>query len=113
MTKLLLTIVLCILPCVTFAEDYSSDRMADTVNKAVRQKCQWDWPDDFKMQAYCVKQQLIAVLVLLAGKPQDIKQEQFLVIRKKCAVEWLDDFQMRAYCERMQFDGVRELDAGR
>jgi hypothetical protein len=75
----------------------------------IQEKCRSDWVDDFRMRAFCEKQQREAVQTLLSEKPQDIPQDQFILVRRKCIKDWPTDFRMRAFCERQQFSAIREL----
>jgi hypothetical protein len=75
----------------------------------IQEKCRSEWADDFRMQAFCLKQQRAAVITLSTGKPQDIPQDMFVTVRRKCTGEWPNDFRMRAFCEKQQFSAIREL----
>lgn len=81
----------------------------EDANDVIRKHCKTKWPDDFRMRAYCEQQQKEAVEKLKAGKPKDIRQEEYAVVQKKCAAKWPEDYRMRHYCEEQQFEGVREL----
>lgn len=76
----------------------------------IRRHCEREWPDDYNMRSYCVKQQREALAVLKQGRPHDILEEVFLGIRSKCAAEWPDDYNMRRYCEKQQIDSYRDLE---
>ncbi|MCK4307222.1 hypothetical protein KAW50_03230 [candidate division WOR-3 bacterium] len=77
--------------------------------RIIEKHCAREWPDDFRMRAYCEKQQREGLATLKLGKPNDISGKDFQVVRSKCAREWPDDFRMRAYCEKQQFEAIREL----
>jgi hypothetical protein len=77
--------------------------------QVLRQKCQREWQNDFRMQEYCQRQQREAIRALSRGKPQDIPEGQFAIVRNKCAGEWPDDYRMREYCERQQYEAIRKL----
>lgn len=79
------------------------------VDAVIKRKCLREWPTDFQMQAYCIRQQNDAVRALSRGKPADIAEGQFTIVRDGCASEWPTDFQMREYCERQQYDSIRSL----
>ena|SRR6266404_581961 len=85
-------------------EDEYSD-----VDAVIRHHCEQEWPDDFSMRAYCIKQQREAVAKLRLDGPPDVPEEVFRGIRLKCAAEWPDDYAMRAYCEGQQLAGYRKL----
>jgi hypothetical protein len=86
-------------PTPTFADE----------DQIIQRHCLKEWADDFRMRAYCERQQREATQTLAMGKPADISQEHFLSVRRRCAGEWPTDFRMRAYCEIKQITGVREL----
>jgi hypothetical protein len=58
-------------------------------------KCAKDWPDDFRMRAYCEEQQR-AGASNLSSRTMTTSDQQ--TIRSKCATDWPDDFRMRDYC---------------
>ena len=82
---------------------------AEGVDQTIREKCAREWPDDFRMRAYCEKRQREALPKLVS--PATPSSDEANVIRSKCAREWPDDFRMRAYCEEKQRDGLRALSA--
>ncbi len=87
-----------------FARRGGAQTDAETV---IRSKCIEEWPNDFRMQAYCEKKQYEALQKLQkapAASPQAAS-----IIREKCASEWPSDFRMRAYCEQKQVEALREL----
>jgi hypothetical protein len=77
----------------------------------LRLHCEREWPDDFNMRAYCMKQQREAVARLREGRPSNIPEDVFASVRAKCARAWPDDYSMRIYSEQQQFDAYRELNA--
>lgn len=91
---------------VVFAQDYND--FSDS-GEIIKNHCQKEWPDDFKMQAYCIKQQKNAVNVLEQGPPDDVPEGVFDKIRSKCDREWHGDYKMRAYCEKQQIEAWRAL----
>lgn len=78
----------------------------------IRKHCEREWPDDYTMRNYCLKQQREALAVLEHGRPDDIPEDVFTGVRKKCAGEWPEDYNMRRYCETQQFDSYREVEGG-
>ncbi|MDP3520678.1 MAG: hypothetical protein Q8S02_08655 [Hydrogenophaga sp.] len=70
-------------------------------------KCAMEWPDDFRMRAYCEKKQDEGLSTV--RRPVDAPPREAEIIRRKCAGEWPTDFRMRAYCERKQVEGLRQL----
>lgn len=78
--------------------------------QVIRRHCEREWPDDYTMRNYCLKQQREALAVLEQGRPDDIPEEVFAGIRSKCANEWPEDYNMRRYCEQQQFNSYRELE---
>lgn len=80
--------------------------------KIIRDHCQKQYGADFKMRAYCEKQQKQALAKLLEGKPRDIPSEVFEQIRNLCRDRYPTDLKMRAYCERQQFNALRDLQGG-
>ena len=69
--------------------------------------CAADWPGDFQMQAYCVRQQRAGHEELqdsLAVIPPELGPAV-----QRCEAEWGSDWQMQAYCLAQQQTGFAEL----
>jgi hypothetical protein len=86
----------------------SSDGTSDATAVAIiRQTCAKEWPDDFRMRAYCQDQQDKGLAALrqrsMTGSPEH------RTIRTKCAEEWPDDFRMRNYCEEKQLEALKVI----
>ncbi len=88
------------------------DVKADFVALA-KTHCRAEWPDDFQMQGYCLKQQAEGMLKLKAasdsiGKPLEKALE-------KCTEEWtkerVPDWQMIGHCAETQADAFRKLNS--
>ena len=60
--------------------------------QVIKRHCQHEWPSDYSMRSYCVKQQLDALATLRRGCPPEIATEVFASVREKCAREWPDDY---------------------
>ena len=75
----------------------------------IARHCEHEWPDDYSMRHYCVKQQRGAVEQLRSGRPSDIPEHVFVQIRRKCAHEWPEDYAMRQYSEEQQLTAYRRL----
>jgi hypothetical protein len=72
----------------------------------VRSHCAAEWPNDFRMRAYCEDQQNDA-LRRLQGRRMDSGDER--TIRATCASEWPGDYRMRDYCEEQQLNALRRF----
>lgn len=77
--------------------------------ETAKNKCNEEWPSDYRMQQHCFTKQSDGAKTLSKGSPQDVDSKAFRVIRGKCAEEWPRDFNMRAYCEQKQYDAYRAL----
>jgi len=86
------------------------DTKADYVQLA-RDFCGREWPDNFEMQVYCVKQQASGMLQFKTvsdelGKPIEKALE-------RCTEEWTKDrlpnFAMIGYCATRQAEAYRAL----
>ena len=82
---------------------------SDDAEAIIQMKCKREWPDDFQMQAHCMKQQRQALAELHRGNVRSVPEDIFDGIREKAAAEWPDDFQMRLHTEKQQFDAYQEL----
>lgn len=99
-----------ILIALALAQAAPFDMDADYVQLA-RQFCAKEWPDNFEMQSYCLKQQATGMLQFKAvsdelGKPIEKTLEH-------CTEEWtkdrLPDFAMIGHCATRQADAFRSL----
>lgn len=70
-------------------------------------KCATDWPNDFRMRAFCEKQQGNALQSL--GQPVNAAPREADTIRTKCERDWPNDFRMRAFCETQQTNALQSL----
>ena len=78
--------------------------------QVIKRYCEREWPNDYSMRSYCIKQQRDALATLKRGRPGDIPNDVFASVRDNCAREWPDDYSMRVYCEQQQFKAFRELE---
>jgi hypothetical protein len=77
--------------------------------ETIAHHCESQWPQDFRMRAYCEGQQREALHVLSLGNSSGVPKEDFDTLRRHCEVQWPGDFKMRAYCEEQQVKGIRLL----
>jgi hypothetical protein len=89
-------------PVNTTVEDFSN------VDKIIKAKAESEYPDDFSMQVYIIKEQKDAVKAL-QNLPQDIPKNIFEKIRQSAADQYPNDFSMRLYIEKEQIEAYREL----
>lgn len=82
---------------------------SDTANQMIEDHCKEQWPDDFRMRAYCEQQQRSALEQLSQDRPDDIPEDAFDQIRSMCSLQWPTDFAMRQYCEAEQLKAYRQL----
>ena len=82
-----------------------------SVPALMRQHCSAEWPDDFQMQDYCLKQQVEGMAQFKAasesvGRPLDRALE-------RCVSEWtkagVPNWQMIGYCSKQQAESYRKL----
>lgn len=69
-------------------------------------KCAADWPDDFKMRAYCQDTQRAAITAMSARSMTTADER---TIRAKCSKDWQDDYKMRDYCEVEQLKALARI----
>jgi tetratricopeptide (TPR) repeat protein len=72
--------------------------------QVIQQRCRGE-----NIVAYCEKKQRDAAQYLASGKgkPEDILEDQYVIVRKKCSNYWPTDFEGRAFCEDQQFRAIR------
>lgn len=99
-----------LLIALALAQSAPFDTKADYIELA-KQFCAKDWPDNFEMQGYCLKQQAKGMVQFKSvsddlGKPIEKALE-------KCVEEWtkdrLPDFSMIGYCATRQAEAYRSL----
>jgi len=114
-------------PCTGEAKQvvYGTDRplqdrpAASVALHAMSRRCEREWPNDFKMQEYCVKQQTAASIevskiwrTLAAGGNARLKAPF-----AQCTLDWADgdtwDYTMVLYCYRQQESGLQAMDRSR
>ena len=92
------------------AGDTSGDTVEPTDNadavSVIRASCTKDWPDDFRMRAYCQQQQDEGLAAL---RQRTMSTGDYRTIRAKCASDWPQDFRMRNYCEEQQLAALKAL----
>lgn len=76
-------------------------------DEVIRAKCRADWPNDYRMQGFCVGRQVEALRQLDAAI--DAPASDAATIRLKCASDWPDDFRMRVFCQQQQVQGLRKV----
>jgi len=82
-------------------------------DEVIARHCEREWPDNYNMRAYCIKQQKEAVANLKSATHPEIPIAVLQQIRRKCAREWPDDYNMRHYCEQQQLTAYRQMQNGR
>jgi hypothetical protein len=88
----------------------------------IREKCEKEWPDDYRMQAYCIKQQDEALGKFLGRNTAIYGTEKLKKLRTRCLAEWstpatrrdgsdrfIVDFRMANYCEEQQLKALASL----
>lgn len=80
--------------------------VADAAVSVIRETCAKEWPDDFRMRAYCQQQQDEGLAAL---QRRVMSTGDHRTIRVKCATEWPADFRMRNYCEEQQLQALSAL----
>lgn len=77
----------------------------------VRHSCSAEWPGDYRMQEYCIKQQNEAAAYMRPIISSAVGVEQQIV--RKCASEWSTpsgfNYRMVKYCYEQQMGAYRRL----
>lgn len=93
----------------TVQAQQTKPRIALYLNDIIKNNCQKEWPNDYRMQKFCIDQQKDALQKLRAGRPSDIPKDVFKKIRNKCSRKWKNDFRMVLFCEIQEFEAWRQL----
>ncbi len=83
-----------------------ADDFADA-ERIIREHCEAEHRDDYRMLDYCIRQQREAVEALRQGAPPDVPADVFAQIRARAAREYPADYQMRRYAEKQQIEAYR------
>lgn len=75
----------------------------------IKTNCYEKWPNNYRMQKYCIDQEIAALKKLKKGLPSDIPADVFNKIRNNCIREWPDNYRMRVYCEKQELKAWRQL----
>jgi hypothetical protein len=80
------------------------------VTSRIRAKAQAEWPSDFEMQAYTIKNQTSAYQTLqtmasVSGVPSTVLE----TVKSNAASEWPDDYEMQVYTINNQIAAYRSL----
>lgn len=101
---------------VTYRPDLESDVIGtsdiDEYSNAediIRNHCESQWGNDYKMLAYCIEKQRDAVEQLLHQTHTGVPDNIFIDIRKAAKREWPHDFTMRLHTENKQFEAYRKI----
>lgn len=82
---------------------------APDLRQKIKVKCGREWPDDFRMQAYCVERQTEALLNLPFEAPAGITKSDHDKALSRCLTDWPDDYVMLKYCVEQQHEAIRKL----
>jgi hypothetical protein len=76
-----------------------------------KELCREDWPDDYRMQAFCFEMQKEALDRLLGRGPSAVNGDShaFKSIRSNCLSEWGANLRMVDFCEQQQIEGYHAL----
>lgn len=80
----------------------------------LKKGCAIEWPGDYKMQEYCIKQQGAAAIELGHIIDQNPNDQVFNGIIQKCGSEWPGkatdfDYKMMLYCVKQQSSAYNRL----
>lgn len=89
----------------TFAGDLDAP-FTEAAVATSRETCTKEWPDDFRMRAYCQEQHDQGIKAL---RGRMMSTGDYRTIRGKCADKWPHDFRMRNYCEEQQLRALKML----
>lgn len=68
----------------------------------IRAGCEKEWPNDLRMQVFCIGRQQEALRALTQ---RDMSVGARAVIRQQCTAQWPDDYRMQNSCEERQLQG--------
>lgn len=74
----------------------------------IEKHCEEEWPDNYRMRAFCIEQEEHALKELKDGRPADIPEDVFHKIRRQSAEQWPSQFSMRLFTEQ-EFKSFRKL----
>lgn len=82
----------------------------DNPEKVIEETCARDWPDNPRMRAACIEQQM-SVLEKARSTPIDprLQQEDLSLIQERCEKNWPDDVRMRVQCQQQEIRAFQKL----
>jgi hypothetical protein len=99
-----------------------SSAAVERLAASIRPKCALDWPDDFRMRAFCEKQQRASLDQIHSRNALMQSSPALTKIRLKCLTDWsklgpmvngertlLIDFRMNNHCEETQMKALASL----
>ncbi len=78
-------------------------------NEIIKEHCIKEWPDDYKMQKYCIEKQIEALEEIKKDPPPEIPTDVFQSIREKSKTKWPNDFVMQHHAEKEQIEAYLKL----
>ncbi len=80
-----------------------------STSQMIKDFCEVEWPDDFKMQLHCMEQQEDAVKKLETIDVQNIPEAVVKLIFDKSINDWPRDFHMQLHSRLEQIDAYKKL----
>ncbi len=81
----------------------------DSVDTTIKRNCQKEWGDNYRMVAYCIKQQKKAYSRLDYPCPSRVPSYVCEKIKTTCGKEWEENYRMVLYCTRKQSEAYLKL----
>lgn len=87
----------------------SNMNISDNVMATIKKKATNDYPDDYSMQLYIIKEQLEAYKQILEYGTSNIDKEVLYRIRQKAINDYPDDYSMQIYVIKEQVESFMEI----
>jgi hypothetical protein len=71
--------------------------------------CAKEWPNNYRMQAWCQDRQEKAKGELSSGAPNGISWSEYSGIKDHCVKEWPDNYAMQAWCVNSEQEALKRI----
>jgi hypothetical protein len=99
--------------CLGFALSVQAGKyLSASISKVIKERAETEWPGDYAMQAYEIKNQTAAFKTFHEMKPPSgMTSSVFEEIKKRAEKEWPKDFEMQLYELKNQIKGWQEVNS--
>src|SRR3989304_230987 len=94
---------------VTHSEEINLAGIPPEVYKTIKNKAIREWPNDWNMQKFVIKQQIEGYNYVKSYRNSQVPSDILSIIKQKAASEWANDWNMQKFVIRQQVGAYLEL----